>query len=259
MPATLSSTTLMRLTSEASLTLFHCAPQMHVRCDPAASLALSGAPYAGLNFMCFEGAPANHRALEAYVIYCDACAVPFTAMVGPDIAEELAPYCEQVGLKRAEPFQLMVRAAAGVAPIDVAGVTVRRVEDEATMRASAEALSEAFEMPSESIYGATPFEATTQPNLEVFVAERGGQVVSSVTCTLHGSVAGIWAMGTRPDEQGKGAGKALLTSAMHALSTRGVENFFLLATTKGAALYLGQGFERIGDADVWVMGDGPQY
>jgi ribosomal protein S18 acetylase RimI-like enzyme len=79
-------------------------------------------------------------------------------------------------------------------------------------------------------------------------------VQSTVTATWHGSVVGIWAMGTAPEAQGSGVGKALLSRVMHDARARGAEAFFLGATPSGFPLYERLGYATVADCPIWVRG-----
>ena len=84
--------------------------------------------------------------------------------------------------------------------------------------------------------------------------EVDGRVQSTVTVTHHGPVVGVWAMGTGPEAQGKGAGKALLSRVMSEYRERGARDFFLGATPSGFPLYERLGYRTVCNAPIWVRG-----
>jgi predicted acetyltransferase len=61
-------------------------------------------------------------------------------------------------------------------------------------------------------------------------------------------------MGTPPEHQRKGAGRAVLTHALRHHRQRGGDLFYLYATAAGQTLYSRVGFTTIADVPTWVRG-----
>jgi GNAT superfamily N-acetyltransferase len=96
------------------------------------------------------------------------------------------------------------------------------------------------------------------PALEVWIAELDATCVGTVTLTLQGDTAGVWAMGVDPEVRRKGVGRRLLTTAMRAAATRETRRFYLGATPAGKPLYERLGFATQLVTQVWASGESGQ-
>jgi GNAT superfamily N-acetyltransferase len=79
----------------------------------------------------------------------------------------------------------------------------------------------------------------------VWLAHDGEQPVSTVWICQSGSSIGVMEMMTPPHHQGRGAGRAALTTALAATWSAATSDALLLATPAGRPLYEGVGFEVI--------------
>ncbi|NHA67597.1 GNAT family N-acetyltransferase [Phycicoccus flavus] len=92
------------------------------------------------------------------------------------------------------------------------GVTLRRVTGEADVRAMSAAADEAFGDPvSERRADDLVFRVQHDPDVEVWVAEAGGRIVSSgrLEPVPGTEVAGVWGGSTLPEWRGRGIYRAL--------------------------------------------------
>ena len=247
--------TLLRLTQEA-LPLFYCRAANYVgRAMPGVSMALSGEPVADLNYIVVDDASESAQGgFRALVGQCDAQDLPFAVIVGPAVAEALEPLRAELDLVYATDWPLMLCPGEAVQDHPQEGVQVRPVGSDEDQRGLARVLAGAFQMPEASVLRAMPRQLFDSPSIEGWVAEWDGAVQSTVTATWHGSVVGIWAMGTAPEAQGQGVGKALLSRVMHDARQRGAEAFFLGATPSGFPLYERLGYATVADCPIWVRG-----
>ena len=83
--------------------------------------------------------------------------------------------------------------------------------------------------------------------------------MSIVLTTGSGYVIGLWNMGTPPQFQRQGAGRALLEATMAYHLGRGARLFYLGATEVGKSLYERMDFRTLGEAAIWVMGETPLW
>ncbi len=251
-----STETLLRLTQEA-LPLFYCCAANYVgRAMPGVSMALSGEPVADLNYLVIDDSSESSQAgFRKLVAHCDTQDLPFAVIVGPAVAGALEPLREELDLVYATDWPLMLCPGEAVQDYPRAGVECRLVHDEADREGLARVLAGAFQMPAESVLRAMPLRLFESPSIEGWVAAWDGAVQSTVTATWHGSVVGIWAMGTAPEAQGQGVGKALLSRVMHDARQRGAEAFFLGATPSGFPLYERLGYATVADCPIWVRGE----
>jgi GNAT superfamily N-acetyltransferase len=80
---------------------------------------------------------------------------------------------------------------------------------------------------------------------QVWLAHEGGQPVSTVWICRSGSAIGVMEMMTPKRHQGRGAGRAALTTALAASWSTATSEALLLATPAGRPLYESVGFEVI--------------
>lgn len=252
----MTPTVAFRLIREALFTFYSCSERFMARAEPGAAMALSGEPLADLNYLVVDAA--TRRSAEAfrqYVTHCDTQNIPFAAMLEPEAAVELKPLCEELSLLHATEWPVMVCPADVGLSSRLKDVTVRPIAGKADHIAMSEVLESAFHMPAESVRRAMPLELAESPSIDIFLAERGPAVQSTVTVTWHGRVAGIWAMGTLGWAQGEGVGKALLVRVMQECRSRGIETFYLGATPAGYPLYERIGYRTLLTSQVWVRGE----
>ena len=252
----LTTDILLRLTGDALLMFYSCAEQFHGEACQGAVMAVSGEPVADLNYvMLNSGDSAALAAFDRYVGWCDARELPFACMVAPGASEAAAPVCEQLGLVLATEWPLMVCAGEAAADFPVQGVDIRQLQTEDDYNGMVEVLESAYQMPVASVRRAMPLRLVQSPSLDIYLAERDGKILSTVTVTRHGEVIGVWAMGTHVDAQGQKIGKALLSRVMVAARQAGATAFFLGATPAGFPLYQRLGYETLYTANIWVRGE----
>ncbi len=245
---------LLRLAQEATLSLLHCSEGFEARLRPGVAMLLSGEPFADLNYLLVDDAPQVEDTFREFAAICVDRRLPFVAMLGPTVAEDLAEAATNLGLQHATALPLMVCEPADMPPTVVARVEVARVETVEDLLGSAAVLSKAFELSTDSVMRAFPIGMIESPVVDVFIARLNGQTVSSVTLTVHDDLVGIFFMGTDPAHQRRGLGRFLLTKAMDDHFKRGARRFFLGAAPAGRPLYEQIGFITQGTVQVWVSG-----
>jgi GNAT superfamily N-acetyltransferase len=253
---TLTNRQLERLSLEALVALFDQGAGFEAHLAPGCSLVLSGEPVADLNNL-LAGGKATVEGFVAGASTCLERELPFLSILFPEVAEALAGPAAELGLQHAVEFPFMV--ATGVpAAVELGELTVRRAAGEEGARASAQALHRAFGMPVESALRALPASFLDSPALKVWIAELDATCVGTVTLTLQGDTAGVWAMGVDPQVQRRGVGRRLLTTAMREAATRSVRRFYLGATPAGKPLYDRLGFATQLVTQVWASGESGQ-
>jgi predicted N-acetyltransferase YhbS len=247
---------LIRLTGDALLMFYSCADSFHAEACQGSAMVVSGEPVADLNYLMINSGEADALAeFGRYVAWCDERELPFACMVAPDASEAAAPVCEQLGLVYATDWPLMVCPGEAAADFPVQGVEIRKLRTEDDYNGMLEVMESAYQMPLASVRRAMPLRLVQSPSLDIYVAERDGRILSTVTVTRHGEVIGVWAMGTRADAQGQKTGKALLSRVMFDARQAGATAFFLGATPAGFPLYQRLGYETLYTAQVWVRGE----
>ncbi len=252
----LTTDVLIRLTGDALLMFYSCAEHFHAEACQGSAMAVSGEPVADLNYLMLDsGDSAALAAFSRYVGWCDERELPFACMVAPDASEAAAPVCEQLGLVYATDWPLMVCPGEAAADFQVQGVEIRKMQSEDDYNGMVEVMASAYQMPATSVRRAMPLRLIQSPSLDIYLAERDGKILSTVTVTRHGEVIGVWAMGTHVDAQGQKIGKALLSRVMFGARQAGATAFFLGATPAGFPLYQRLGYETLYTAKVWVRGE----
>ena len=247
---------LIRLTGDALLMFYSCAEHFHAEACQGSAMAVSGEPVADLNYLMLNsGGSAAIAAFSRYVGWCDERELPFACMVAPDASEAAAPVCEQLGLVYATDWPLMVCPGEAAADFQVQGVEIRKLQTEDDHNGMVEVMASAYQMPATSVRRAMPLSLMQSPSLDIYLAERDGKILSTVTVTRHGDVIGVWAMGTHVDAQGQKIGKALLSRVMFGARQAGAAAFFLGATPAGFPLYRRLGYETLYTAKIWVRGE----
>ncbi|MFI8525781.1 GNAT family N-acetyltransferase [Promicromonospora sukumoe] len=140
----------------------------------------------------------------------------------PGLAEALAEH----GFVAEEPESIMIGEAAALA-VDVPlpdGVTLRRVTEEADVRAMCAMQDEVFGSPvSDSTANAILRRQAIDPEMELWVAEADGAIVTAgrLEPVPGTDFAGIWGGSTRPEWRGKGIYRALTAARARSALARG--------------------------------------
>jgi ribosomal protein S18 acetylase RimI-like enzyme len=252
---TLTESVLRRLTSEVFATYLGHAARFEMVARAGWSATFTMEPTADLNYVVAgRGAPDDPE-------FTDACTsaisrrLPFLAILFPESGPEAERIVAELGMVHAVDFPFMVREDA---PIELAGnpsVVVRRGVGPLDAEASVQILSSGFGMPEDSTRRALPPSLLHVPNLDVFLASIGDDVVGTVTVVHAGNASGIWSMATDPQRQRSGIGRRLLSTALAESRGTGPRQFFLGATPAGIALYESLGFTTRTMTSVWVSGE----
>ena len=246
---------LRRLTSESFVAYLGQAETFESAMHPGVSSALTGEPVADLNYL-VAGRGANDSG--HFGAACTACIsrdLPFLAIIFPEAGSGVERTAAELGLLHVVDFPFMVREDA---PIELEGndsVVVRRAVGPEGADANARVLSSAFSLPEESARRALPATLLDAPNLDVFLAFVGNDVVGTVTVIHQGDTSGIWSMATDTTRQRSGIGRRLLSTAMAETRMQGARRFFLGATPAGLRLYESLGFTTRVVTKVWASGE----
>lgn len=250
----LTESVLRRLTNDALTTFLSEAADYEAVARPGLQLALSNEPIADMN-MLVVGEAADQDHFRAMARSCLDRQLPFLVVIFPEAGEVFDGLATDLGLVYAVDFPFMVRDDLPLEPAANPDVDVRRASSVEDAEASADVLVSAYSMTRDSVLRALPAAMFATTSADVYVARLAGEAVGSVTLTYHGETCGIWAMGTRTEQQRGGIGRCLLSTAMVQARASGSRRFFLGATPAGRRLYEGLGFETVCTAGVWVSGE----
>jgi GNAT superfamily N-acetyltransferase len=158
-----------------------------------------------------------------------------------DIGFDVTPILEPVMCSRTRPQQsggaFQVRRCTSAADVDIA----------LDLTAAAHQVPRHF---LSSSIGAV----ASAGRASVWLAHEGDQPVSTVWLTRVGACLGVMEMMTPPEYQGRGAGRALLSHALHAEWDETVDRSVLFGTPAGRRLYETLGFVAVDESLSCVRG-----
>ena len=244
---------LWRLVGEGLALTYRAAPGYDARLTPDATLVLSGEAVADLNYAVIGPGPRPAERLEAFARVLHEQRLPGYVILSADVAGPLVPAARALGLQPLGSLPLMTCGDAGeAAPTGDYGVV--RVEGTQDLRAANAVAAAAFGLPADAARRAWGPAILDGPGVDVFLAWRGAAPVAALQTTRFGAKVGIWAMGTAPLHQRRGAGRAVLGAAMAHHRARGAALFYLGATEAGRPLYERAGFRTVAEGAVWAAG-----
>ena len=255
-----TASSLWRLAGESLVPWFGGLPTGKGQLAPGGWLALSGEPVADLNLAYVDG-PAAEDQLRAFAEILRELRLPAIVLLARSVSDRLAPAAGQLGLQPVGGLPLMVRGAeaASVERDDGGRYHVARVATPEDLGEVCRLAADAFGLPIDSVARVLDPGKLAAPDVDFFLTRREGQPVSTVLTTGSGEVIGIWNMGTPPEYQRQGAGRATLEAAMAYHRERGARLFYLGATPAGKPLYERAGFRTLEETPVWVAGRSVQF
>jgi GNAT superfamily N-acetyltransferase len=248
---------LWRFVGEGLALVLRGAPNYTARLTPDAALALSGEAVADLNYAVIGPGADPEARLREFAEAISADGLPIVFVLPSAMAEQLAKSAQEAGLRHVGSMPLMIHDAP-LTPASDGTCQVARVTDAEALRDANTLTARAFSLPEDATQRAFGPAILTAPGVGVFLARQGATPISSVQTTCFGSTVGIWTMGTPPEHQRKGAGRALLEQVMQRHRDAGATQFFLCATQAGYPLYDRLGFRTVSECAVWVAGHSTQ-
>ena len=250
----LTESILRRLASEALVTYLGHAEEFEFTMHPGCCSALTGEPVADLNYVVVGRGANDGGHFGAACTACISRNLPFLAIIFPEAGSGVERTAAELGLVHVVDFPFMVRDDAPIEPEGNDSVVVRRAVGQEGADANARVLSSAFSVPEDSARRALPASLLDGPNLDVFLASIGDDVVGAVTVIHQADTSGIWSMATDTTRQRSGIGRRLLSTAMAETRMQGARRFFLGATPAGYRLYESLGFTTRVVTKVWASG-----
>jgi GNAT superfamily N-acetyltransferase len=120
----------------------------------------------------------------------------------------------------------------------------------------------AFSLPENSFQKALPSKTYDDPAIDLWMAKTEDNQplgCGSFVRDFDGERVGIYAMATPPNNQRRGAGRAVIENAMQYYQAKGVKRFTLGATEVGFPLYQKLGFEVVAEPYVFILGASTQF
>ena len=244
---------LMRLMGRASVVQMGHAPGFELHMTRGCFLALTGEPLADFNTAGIGRDPDASGFLSRAVARARERGLPLLAMMSPGVAEALTSVASRLGLTAVGTAPLMVLRAEVPVRSDGLDIQVVRALGAELVEVAGDLVAAAFDAPRDAVGRGIDAGITETAGVEWYIASRDDVPMSVVCVTPSGTTAGVFSMGTPPEHQRKGMGRALLTRVIDDYRGRGVERFYLVATEAGRSLYASLGFEAIADLSAWVL------
>ena len=152
------------------------------------------------------------------------------------------------------PEPLMWRAGAESAEPPALSFVVRRVRDEADLGGLVRVLEAAITLPPEITRRQFALERLSGDGLGTWLAWDGDEPMSAVTLSWDDEACAVWEMMTAPSHRRRGAGRAVLSAALHAVLRPPMGGTVLTSTVLGRPLYEALGFVAVDEATTWTRG-----
>jgi GNAT superfamily N-acetyltransferase len=241
-----------RLCVRALAAQMHAAPGVELYITQAGVLGLTDEPSADFNRLTLSADPEAEAFLVRSVARARERGRPLSATLSPRAAEALAPMATRLGFRPVGAAPLMVlRPGAPVQPSRPVKIT--RALGPALAAVVGDLIAAAFDEPRDLVARYFDVCFTETAGVEAWIAWDCDRPMSTVTITPTGDTAGVSLMATPPEQQRKGAGRALLTQVIADYRSRGVQRFHLGATPAGRPLYDSVGFKWLADLPVWLL------
>jgi GNAT superfamily N-acetyltransferase len=228
---------------------FYASPDGH-RVGKGWFASMSWLPTTELNVCGLDPKADRNSAMElASVLGPEQPALVFTSVTASDEARQalvevgfdVAPILEPV-------MQTRTRPEPVVGPFDI-----QRCTSVADLNAALDLTAAAHQVPRHFLT-ASIGEAAAAGRASVWLARDGEQPISTVWLTRVGECLGVMEMMTPPEHQGRGAGRALLSRALHTEWEPTVTRTVLLGTPAGRRLYESLGFVAVDESLSCVRG-----
>lgn len=129
-------------------------------------------------------------------------------------------------------------------PSPADGITVRQVRDEAGLEEHIGLMRESG-VPEKAARAMYARSFATDPDVRIFTAYLDGRPVGNSIAIRTGAVAGVYAVGTRPEARRRGVGTAVTWAAVCAGHAWGCSTVVLQSSEMGFPVYTAMGFEVI--------------
>jgi N-acetylglutamate synthase-like GNAT family acetyltransferase len=174
---------------------------------------------------------------------------PARLAVAADVAADVAPVADELGLRPAGAAPLMVcDLVCDLAAAPSGGV--ERVVDADALDEVAELVAAAFDLNGSGVIGRDLYDAE---GADAWVLrDRQGHAVSALVATADPDLLGLWSLATPPAAQRRGHGAHLLRAVLGNYALEGLPRACVLATEAGEPLYRSLGFAPTEQLHVWM-------
>lgn len=212
------------------------------RADGMAWMA-TGLPYAPCNQAIINDTEAAEEAIAAVLRFYDEPPLPFMLQVweGSPAVEA----AKNAGLVRAFRSPLMTLSDADAQSPAPLSISIRRA-DAADLASAVSVACGSFQMEREAMEVFLSDWMLSDPQVGLFVAAHGEQIVGTAIGVWTGDVVGVFNVATLPAFRRRGIGEALTTACIRFGADNGARGAFLQASAMGRPVYERMGFREVG-------------
>lgn len=191
------------------------------------------------------------RLAAAPLAQCDA---PSLMGFHDDPKPEIVEHLRDCGFGDPEPMPVLAVEIGQLAPTGLPDGYEFKVAAREDAKAWTSAIVEAFGLPKPIAKMVSPHR--TPPNNQAeqahfFGVFRGDRVVATTGLYLNGKVAGIYSVGTIPDERGKGIGAHVTAESLRFAEGMGYKVGVLQSSSAGYPVYKRLGFKDVGSVPLF--------
>jgi N-acetylglutamate synthase len=152
---------------------------------------------------------------------------------------------KRLGLTAEEPIPGMLARQEELAPPEVDGLDVVRVETADGLAQALAVAAAGFGVPADLLAPVYMLEVAALDGLAYYLGRVDGRDVATSVGYTIGDTVGIFNVATPPEHRGRGYGAALTAEAARAGFTRGAELAWLQSSAMGLSLYRRLGFREV--------------
>jgi GNAT superfamily N-acetyltransferase len=202
--------------------------------------------------ICVLLSDATRRSSEAVVRVLDRAEVPGVVSVSSSFDHDTVEPLRAAGLVAA-PSSEPLMWLDSPPPRAAAAFDVRRAATPQELSRAIEVAAEAHVIDGGLLTRLLTRDVHADEDVTTWIAWSGEDAASVVWVTRDSQV-GVWQMMTPPRHRRRGAGRAVLTTALDDLWNDETEGAFLWASPAGRPLYERVGFTVVDERRVWVLG-----
>jgi len=240
--------------ADASQYMFDAAPLGWMHREAGVLAGATGVPVPMLNGIWAESLDPDPVVVTAMLDRLDASAVPYCLQLRPGTSTKITDQAVTRGMRKEDAIPLMVLEEFSlIAQAErVDGLTIRGLEPEEGP-AHIAVVADAFGMPEELFAQMMTPELLRAEGLCCYVAEAGGQPVTTGMGLTAGDFVAIFNIATPTQHRGRGYGAAVTARVVSDGRAAGAQWAWLQSSPMGYGVYERLGFRTLERWDCWVL------
>ncbi len=219
---------------------------------PGVSAGLSGEPSRDLNWVVAHGPDGVTDGVRRAVRRLRDRGLPGVVYAASPVAGEVAAVAGELDLTATGLLPVMCVRGGDVVRSGV-GHEVRRVTDVEGVLSAGDVLGDAFDLPVDWCQRLLGVGFSTSSAADLYLSFHDGRPVAVAGVAQVGTIAGIYAVGTRHAHRRRGAATAAVSAALDHHLSAGAQWFGLLSAPRAEPFYAGFGFVVVDHASVWTV------